>query len=340
MAQRSAASDYYLAALMCNLAPHIIESSDYALHLCTATTTSAFVKSTAGRDFLSHMHRNILERAIYNRITYNNQYNWMEAMDIIRRVHELPEDHFRVIPGHFSLPLSKLRKTLNGLSPTDPEIDFGYLGSLSRDWGGAEDWHKRQLVEILSKHINEYPQSDAESSHCPGKSKISPLVMSSAGLELITFVNNRLAEEWGTYRYLNRHNRTGWRDAIERVRAARPELPPDQFKHIFHEGIDSPTPRESPPQPEAQIEDSGGSSRDVTDTGEVDRDEQMEGQSNSKPSPQPRPGEVDKRGPLVEDAEQGNIPTQLAATANPASGSASGPVQGAAVGGPDADKNV
>ncbi|KAL0062920.1 hypothetical protein AAF712_010241, partial [Marasmius tenuissimus] len=338
--QSSVDSDDNWVALMENLAPYIIASSpNYALNLPITTTTSALVKSAAGRNFLSHMHRTILERAIYNRISNADEYNWMEAMDIIRRVHKLPENHFSVIPGHFSLPLSKLRKTLNGLSPTDPEIDFGYLGSLSRDWGGARLWPKETLVEILSKHINEYPQSDAESSHCPGESKISPLVMSSAGLELITFVNNRLAEERRTYAFLDDDNRTGWRDAIERVRAAHPELPPDQFKHIFHEGIDHPAPRESP-QLEAQAEDSGCSSREVADNGEVDRDEQMEGQSNSKPSPQPRPGEVDEQGPHVEDAEQGDIPMQLVATANPASGSASGPVQGAAVGGPDADKNV
>ncbi|KAL0065148.1 hypothetical protein AAF712_007818 [Marasmius tenuissimus] len=341
IAQSLTTSNYYLATLMQDLTPHIIASSPNDTLNLPTTTTSALVKSAAGRVFLSNMHRTILERAIYNHISYDDQYNWMEAMDIIQHVHELPEDHFRVIPGHFSLPLPKLRKTLNGLSPTDPEIDFGYLGSLSRDWGGAGVRHKRKLVEILSKHINKYPQSNAKSSHCPGESKISPLVMSSAGLELITFVNNRLAEERGIYGWLCNHNQiVGWRDAIERVRAARPELPPDQFKHIFHEGIDSPAPHEGPPQPEAQTEDSGSSSRDVADTGEVDPDEQMEGRSGLKSSPQPRPGEVDERGPLVEDAEQGNIPTQPAATANPASGSASGPVQGAAVGGPDADKNV
>ncbi|KAJ8079487.1 hypothetical protein PM082_011074 [Marasmius tenuissimus] len=340
MAQSLAASDYYLATLMQDLASHIIASSPNDTLNLPTTTTSMLVKSAAGRNFLSHMHRTILERAIYNHITYNNQYNWMEAMDIVRRVHELPEDHFGVIPGHFSLPLSKLRKMLNGLSPTDPEIGFGYLGSLSRDWGGALNMYKEQLVEILSKHINEYPQSDAESSHCPGESKISPLVMSSAGLGLITFVHNRLAEERETYRYLSSfEGRTSdWRDAIERVGAAHPDLPPDHFTDIFHEYIDPPAPRERLPQlgaeVEAQAEDSGGSPRDVTDTGEVDPDEPMEGCSGLKPFPQPKP-----EG-LVEDTEQGNIPMQPVATENPASCSASGPVQGTVMGGPDADKNV
>ncbi|KAL0063371.1 hypothetical protein AAF712_009766 [Marasmius tenuissimus] len=349
--QSSVDSDKNWAALMKNLAPYIIASSpNYTLNLPTTTTTSAFVKSAAGHNFLFCMHSTILDRAIYNYTSsFEDDLNWMEAMDIIRRVHKLPEDHFRVIPGHFSLPLSKLRKTLNGLSPTDPEIDFGYLDSLSGDWGGAKGWHKWKLVEILSKHINECPQSDAKLSHCPGESKISPLVMSSAGLELITFVNNCLAEERETYKYLDlvglsRGMAQGWRDAIERVRAARPELPPDQFKHIYHSGIDSPA-HEHPSRPqeakaEAQAEGPSAAPRDVTDPGELDRVEQVEGHSDLRTSPQPRPGELDERGPLVENAEQESIPMQLVATGNPASGSAGSPAHETIVGGPDADKNV
>ncbi|KAJ8085374.1 hypothetical protein PM082_011036 [Marasmius tenuissimus] len=156
--QSSADPKCYWVTLMKDLPQHIIASSlDSALHIPTVTTTSPLVKSAAGRAFLSNMHSTILDRAIHNHISLRDEYNWMEALDIVRRVHKLPEDYFRVIPGHFSLPLSKLRKTLNSLSPTDPEIDFGYLGSLSRDWGGAEVWHKRKLVKILSKHINKYP---------------------------------------------------------------------------------------------------------------------------------------------------------------------------------------
>ncbi|KAL0062918.1 hypothetical protein AAF712_010239 [Marasmius tenuissimus] len=343
MVQSPAASNFYLATLMEDLALHIIASSpDYTLHLPTATTTSLFVKSAAGRTFISNMHSTIVKRGIYRVTLTQNQFNWMEAMDIVRRVHELPKDHFRVIPGCFSLPLSKLRKTLNGLSPTDTKADFGYLGSLSRDWGGAGDRYKEELIEILAEHINNYPQSNAEPSHCPGESKISPLVMSSAGLELITFVNNHFAEDVETYEYLEDYNETGWPDVIERVRAVHPELPPDHFKHIFHEGID-PVPREHPPQPEAQAEDSGSPPRDIADTEQVDRDEQMWGRSDLKPSPQPEPRGLDERDSLVKDSDtskHGSISKQLVVTGNPASGSASGPVQGTVVGGPDADKNV
>ncbi|KAK1218347.1 hypothetical protein PQX77_018989, partial [Marasmius sp. AFHP31] len=359
--QSSAPPKYYWAALMEDLAPYIIASSpDYALHEPTTTTTSSFVKSTTGYEFLSKMHDAILEggtRGLYtsgvrpgleffNWADREVEMTWTEAMDIVRRVHEFPEDHFRVIPGHFSLPLSKLRKTLNSLSPKDPEIDFGYLDLCIRGWGYAAYRPKVELVKILSEHINKYPQSDTESSRCPDKSNISPLVMSSAGLELITFVNNRLAEEppFGRWRENDSPTGSGWRDAIGRVRAARPELPPDHFKNIPHEETDSDAderPSQQGAEVGAQEGDLGGSPRDVTNAGEVGHDiDETNRRSNlgAEPLPKLEPGE---RGPLVvENAGQEGIPREPIATGHLASDSTSSPVQGTTVGGPDADKNV
>ncbi|KAK1235154.1 hypothetical protein PQX77_001631 [Marasmius sp. AFHP31] len=337
---------YCLAAFVGDLAMYIIASSpDYALHLPTATTTSSFVRSATGRKFLSDVHSTILERAIYRYTSPKDESGWTEAMDIVRRVHKLPEDHFRVIPGCFSLPPSKLRKTLYSLSPTDTGIDFGYLDSFCRGWSDAHGLIKEEFVKIVSEHINHYPQSDAESSHCPDKSNISPLVMSSTGLELITFVNNRLAEEEGAWQWLQDDGRKGWRDAIERVRAAHPELPQDHLKHIFDHVRygDLPAPHEHPSQQEARAEDPDDSPRYIANTREVARNvDEIGGRSSpaAGPSPRPEPGELDERGSLVEDAEQGSIPRQPVATGDPASASASGPVQGKVVGGPDADNNV
>ncbi|KAK1219672.1 hypothetical protein PQX77_017623 [Marasmius sp. AFHP31] len=340
MIQNPATSTYYWGFVMEDLAPYIIASSPDDAHLVpTTTTTSSFVKSAAGLEFLFNMH-NATESADLL-IGHEERLEWRGAMDIVRRVHDLPEGHFGVVPDYFPLLLPKLRKKLNSLSPTDTGIDFGYLESFRRGWGDAT---QDEFVKIVSEHINHYPQSDAESSHCPDKSRISPLVMSSAGLELITFVNNRLAEERDSWGWLDPDGRTGWRDAIERVRAAHPELPPDHFKHIFHNPYwDPPAPHEHTSQQEVQAEDSGGSPRDVTDTGEADCDEQMEGRSDSKPSLQPKPGELDERGPHVEDGDthkQGSIPRQAVATVGSASGSGAGSLQGKVIGGPDADKNV
>ncbi|KAK1219614.1 hypothetical protein PQX77_017661 [Marasmius sp. AFHP31] len=337
-----------------DLALYIIASSpDYALHLPTATTTSLFVGSADGCEFLSKIHSTIFERKLFETVPWSlgdNSMDWMEAVDILRCVHNFPETHFKPIPGHFPLPLTKLKKTLNSLSPIDLDNDFQYLDEFSRGWGDANQEMRTGLVGILSEHINSYPEPDAEPSHCPGTSKTSPIVMSSAGLELIAFVNNRLAEELPTWVHVMDSGRTGWRDAIERVRAARPELPPDHFKNIFHEFFDDPPAGERPSQREVEVEapagDSSGSPRDITN--EVNRDEiNVHPNSAAEPSPQPEPGELDERRPNPLDDgdtnEKRSVPRQPKVTGDLATGSGdtSSAVQGEEmVGGPDADKNV
>ncbi|KAK1218331.1 hypothetical protein PQX77_018973 [Marasmius sp. AFHP31] len=355
IAQDPTVPDYFLKTLMEDLAPYIIASSpDYALHLPTATTTSPFVRSANGYEFLSKIHSTIFERKLFETLVWSlgdNGMAWMEAVDILRRVHNLPETHFKPIPGHFPLPLTKLRKTFNSLSPTDPGNDFQYLDEFSRGWGDADVEMRVDLVRILSEHINSYPESDAEPSHGPGTPKISPIVMSSAGLELMTFVNNHLAEEPGTWWSLKDRGQTGdWRNAIERVRAARPELPPDHFKNIFYEFTDDPPAGIRPSQREVEVEapagDSSGSPRDITN--EVNRDEvNIHPNSAAELSPKLEPGELGERRPNPLDDgdtnEKGSIPMQPIVTGDLATGSGdtSSAVQGEEmVGGPDADKNV
>ncbi|KAK1222793.1 hypothetical protein PQX77_014361 [Marasmius sp. AFHP31] len=334
IAQDPAASHFYWSALIEDLAGYIIASSpDYALHVPTATTTSLFVGSAHGREYLSKIHNTIIERDLFS---WDSGNNWMEAVDILQRVH--PEDHFEPLRGHFPLPLTKLRKTLNSLSPTGPGNDFQYLDEFSRGWGDANELSKVKLVEILSMHSINYPKSDA------GRAIISPLVMSSAGLELITFMNDRLAEEPETCSgYINQ---MWWRNVIEWVRAARPELPPDHFKNIFHEGVDPPAPREPPMQQEVEVVPppggSGGSPRDIAD--EVNRDEMnVHPNSVAELSPQPEPEELDKRHPL-DDGDtngKGSMSRQLVVTEEPETASGGRGVQGEKIiGGPDADKNV
>ncbi|KAK1235712.1 hypothetical protein PQX77_001083 [Marasmius sp. AFHP31] len=350
IAQDPAASDYHWVTLMEDLAPYIIASSpDYALHLPTATTTSLFVKSADGCEFLSEIHSTILERKIFETGIFDIGMDWMEAMDIVQRVHNFPENHFKPIPGHFSPPLTKLKKTLNSLSPTDPGGDFQYLDEFRRGWGNADERNKSELVKILSNHliwhgVISYPSSDAEPSYGPGK--ISPIVMSPAGLELMTFVNDRLAEEPETRIHLPGFYRPEWRNAIRRVREAHPELPPDHFKDLVHEGFELPPPREPPSQQEVEAEpqagDPGRGPGDVT----VDHDDEMNGRSHSAAAElfsQPEPGELDPRGPLVEGGmnEQGNMSRQPVVTGDPVTASDSSAVQGEKmVGHPDADKNV
>ncbi|KAK1226698.1 hypothetical protein PQX77_010314 [Marasmius sp. AFHP31] len=352
IAQDPAVPDSYWMTLTEDWARYIITSSlDYALHVSTATTTSQFVASANGCELLSKIHSTILERRLF--VLDHSAMDWMEAMDILWRVHNFPENHFKPIPGHFPLPLSKLKKTLNSLSPTDLDNDFQYLDKLSRGWGDADMEMRVKLVRILSKHINSYLESDAGLSHRPGTPKISPIVTSSAGLELMTFVNNCLAEKPFTWWHLNDEGQTSWCNAIERVRVACPELPSDHFKSLFPERfelIDYPPSAERPSQWEVEVEapagDSGGSPRDITN--EANRDEvNVRPNSAAELSPKLEPGELDERRPNPLDDgdtnEKGSIPMQPIVTEDLATGSGdtSSAVQGEEmVGGPDADKNV
>ncbi|KAL0062894.1 hypothetical protein AAF712_010215 [Marasmius tenuissimus] len=349
-----AASDDYWVTLVEDLAPYIIASSpDDDLHHVPATATSRLVKQAGGCEFLSKIHSTILKRKLFEKklFTKDKVMKWMEAMDIVRRVHGFSEDHFQTTPGYFPLPLTKLKKTLNNLSPTkSPDNDFRYLDRLGRGWGDADEWSKWELVEILSEHINNYPESNVESSHSPSQSTISPLVMSPAGLKLITFVHNCLVEEVGIYRFVLIyvfHGTDRWRGVIERVKVAHPELPPDHFQNIFH-GVDLPVPDEHSLQQEvgvkAQAGNSGASPSEVPNTEEVDHEDGTNVRSNSavEPSPKSDIGEFDQRGPLVDgDTKERESVIARQPVVTCATASDSSAVKGEkVVGGPDADKNV
>ena len=53
----------------------------------------------------------------------------------------------------------------------------------SRNWGNTLVFCKTRLVKFLSDHIIHYPQPDTKSSTSPDNLMVSPLVMSSAGLD-------------------------------------------------------------------------------------------------------------------------------------------------------------
>ena len=319
----------YLMQLIQDLGAYIIASSpDYALHKPKATTTSSFVNSVGGREFLSKLNGLIAE-GVSGRMANGDLMNWIEAMDIVRRVHGLPEGHFTPIPDSFPLPLLKLQKTLNGLSPTDSDVDFQYLTSVSRHWSNAWIYWRSQLAEILSNHIVDYPQYNTKSPHSPnGSETVSPLVMSTAGLDLITFIHNRLAEDQGTYDYFFQwQNRMTWHEAIEKVKQAYPELPHNYFTPILHERIHSPLPEN---EREAKVSHARRSTSplhaiEVDDDNPTTGQESLEVEENWLSPAKRRNAE-----------EEVNIPIILP-TARYLSG---GGLEPGGVGGSDADKNV
>ncbi|KAJ8092316.1 hypothetical protein PM082_023919 [Marasmius tenuissimus] len=78
-------------------------------------------------------------------------------------------------------------------------------------------------------------------------------MMSLAGLKLITFINDRSAVDRDMHEILGKDNQVEWREGVEQIKQARSDPPPDHFRCIFHEGIDSPTPNDPPTRENSSI---------------------------------------------------------------------------------------
>ncbi|KAK1235036.1 hypothetical protein PQX77_001745 [Marasmius sp. AFHP31] len=329
-------------ALMQDLAQYIVISSpSYTLHEKIATTTSPFVESVEGLEFLTQMHNIALHRDMKFLISADGEVYWMEAMDIVRRVHDLLEDNFLPIPGLFPLSPRILHRTFIGLSSTDPGLDFEYLRSYIRHWNTARLPAQTNVITILSTHINNYSESATQPPAFADPSTISPLIASSAGKDLVAFINTRLAEERETYDKLGDRGRTAWREVIERIRTARPDLPSDLFVPIFHEGIDPPPPTHQLPQRLVESQADGAISTSPEDHAGESKggSETAGGPTASGLSMEPQKDDevpIDNGGAAT-DMERG-IPTETL----PVRDAAGVPTDGgeARFGGPDADKKV
>ncbi|KAK1220489.1 hypothetical protein PQX77_016739 [Marasmius sp. AFHP31] len=345
MAEDPAVQPGYLAGLMKDLAPHIIACSpDYALEVPTVTTTSSFVESDTGLEFLHKIHDGILKTKAFSPRDVNR--NWMEAMDIVSHVHTLPEGYFKPLPFIFPLRLSKLKESLSRLSPTSSETYFGYLDSFRINWGNAYHSERRSLVEILSEHINNYPQSTTNSNTHSANSIVSPLVLSSQGLELINMVNNQLAEDRIMYRRLQEEGWLAWHETMKQVKAAHPDLPPDHFKDISHEGLSVPTNfdpsiQEDVPQAGIQQEDALGG-QEVNGRGENHGNEMTLASSNPV-TPLVAMGEEGVRPAVMDvavDSEGEVISIQPLAAGGPEQSNTGSNSEVRKMGGPGADEKV
>ncbi|KAL0066520.1 hypothetical protein AAF712_006563 [Marasmius tenuissimus] len=213
----------YWKKLMRDLARYINASStDYALHRDTASTISPLVESRP--DFICEANNLIVDRKIWTTVSMDDTMQWIEAMDVVRRVqvarrtqlvqHSVVDS--KPIPEYFPLSLSKLQEVLSSSSSAGSETDFRYLASFKEHWGMVKWAQQERLVEILSEHINRYPRSDDGS--------LSPLVQSAdgSGLDLIGFVDIQLNDSGQTlYNKLQSHNKTAWSDARRLI----PQLP-------------------------------------------------------------------------------------------------------------------
>ncbi|KAK1235049.1 hypothetical protein PQX77_001736 [Marasmius sp. AFHP31] len=139
---------------------------------------------------------------------------WIDAIDIVCRVHQLPAGYFRPLPAYFPLPLSHLEDALNSPSSglVGPESDFGYLNIFTEHWSTVELSQKETLVGILSKHVNSYRlRFTGDRYH----TLVDPFIMSAAGLSLMSFIHYRMAEDRLD---LSVQDWIAWIKALEQIR--------------------------------------------------------------------------------------------------------------------------
>ena len=289
----------YWAMLMHLLAEYIISSAlDYTFSTPTVISSSHFFSTDAGLKFFIQMNQVIIDRNVFEDNDRSKEL-WIEATDIVQRVHSLSKDGFMPLPGYFPLPLSRLEGSLkipsSGLG--NPDNDYGYLDTFREHWDNVEPSQKEGLIGILSKHVNSYRFHS-----------VDPVILSSAGLRLITFMNRQLVEE-----QLGNVELIGWLRALEHIKFVR-GLPVGYFESSY-----------------APLDDTGG----ISDHGNEDIP------SISAPSPDLEGGGQSFTGDEDVIVEQGGIPMEILVLRHPA-----GDIEHHTydkeiqAGNPDADNNV
>ncbi|KAK1234043.1 hypothetical protein PQX77_002760 [Marasmius sp. AFHP31] len=216
---------HYLGVYIVSLYPSDVYAETVATTtIPTSASPSLFVESDAGLEFLSLMHHIIVTRRVWS--CERSMVRWMEAMDVVRRIHRLPEDHFPAIPGFFPFrPFSKLKEVLNGSSSAGCEAFLEYLVPLEEHWPDAHLAQQEVMVTLLTEHINNYPQPVPGPISRLNVCAFSPFATSASGMELISFVDYVFEEDPNFEEYMglpwNKDKKEAWIKAMERVQHAR-----------------------------------------------------------------------------------------------------------------------
>ncbi|KAL0577433.1 hypothetical protein V5O48_004543 [Marasmius crinis-equi] len=169
-------TDYY--PFPHNLAQHIITSSTphHRAYRSPVATNSPFIRSQTCLSLIQQIHDSILADNM-SLLGPKEVDCWLEAIDIIQHIHNLPIDHFLPLPHHFPIPLTKLEGLLSALPDEPSNDDLEFLLSCQKHWSEVNAQDKATFIEILSKHINDFPAS--------------PLVAHLKGVEFIGFLHSQ-----------------------------------------------------------------------------------------------------------------------------------------------------
>ncbi|KAG7094445.1 hypothetical protein E1B28_008041 [Marasmius oreades] len=150
--------------------------------------------------------------------------HWMEMLSHVRRVHQLPIQYFKSIPGTFPIPSNELKRTLD-CSGTSESTLVALLDTYEECWNGAHRFVKQRVVCAVSDHIHRVLPSGLDPlsplSEEPDQLSSSPsstFITSARGLSFLTFVNERFHKDFGLLDWCSQNTICRWVDALERVR--------------------------------------------------------------------------------------------------------------------------
>ncbi|KAF9255216.1 hypothetical protein L218DRAFT_1036410 [Marasmius fiardii PR-910] len=182
---------------------------------------SLLVASGSGLKFFTFLH-NEMVTTLYKKTSPSNQGRWMKMLGHMQTIHQLPPGHFRPLPGFFPIGCQGIVND----SATSEAVLRPFLDSYMQAWPAAWNLHKELLVKEITTSINTtvpYIQGDPGSTSSfkePQQPLLphSPLITSHAGLEFLTFVNDKFDEEPEFCRYCYDDTLQDWVDALEKVR--------------------------------------------------------------------------------------------------------------------------
>ncbi|KAF9263849.1 hypothetical protein L218DRAFT_999316 [Marasmius fiardii PR-910] len=200
---------------------------------------NTLLASSYGCDFFTSVNDKLLRNKTFLESDGHHQ-SWMNVLNRMRHLHQLPPNHFDPVPGYFPIASDELKKVLT--SPSISESDLvDLLDAYKRCWDKAHNSKKEKVVQMLSSYINQLPLAPSYSHltawteelwhNPPCSPTIFVFMTSQPGLEFLKFVNRQLAADQELHFWWKRTMVGPWVDALERVRVFC-ELPSGYFDRI------------------------------------------------------------------------------------------------------------
>ncbi|KAF9254533.1 hypothetical protein L218DRAFT_1009572 [Marasmius fiardii PR-910] len=179
---------------------------------------SLLVASSSGLKFFTLLH-NEMVTTLYHKTYVFRMEGSIKILGHMETIHQLPPGHYKPLPRFFPIGLQRI---LNDSTTTEAVLR-PLLDSYMQAWPAAWPQNKETLVKEITTRINTtvpHIQGDPGSTSSfkePQHPLHSPLITSQAGLEFLTFVNDKFDEEPVFCRWCDEDTLQDWVDALEKV---------------------------------------------------------------------------------------------------------------------------